>query len=229
MLSLRFPSSLWWSKLNDATRVEYVTVSVYFISRTKKIFLGGRHHPVPKHLLGYLYAVAVSKFVDHPAVFGSRCSPLLWWLVKNPREGRHHGPWWNWVQGFRLKIFTSLSVGDNNQGQHVLWSCSPWFTRDIFWCGVGTTTWAMGMRRTWRPGARTHRHRERERVSETISCANTHQIFNLFNGSIHIYIHNYNVFQCIAGCVGWWFQIFFMFCDHTIGMISWDARYISNG
>ena len=33
-----------------------------------------------------------------------------------------------------------------------------------------------------------HTDTERERVSETISCANTHQIFNLFNGSIHIYI-----------------------------------------
>ena len=36
----------------------------------------------------------------------------------------------------KLGAFQVLSVGDNNQGQHVLWSCSPCFTRDIFlmWC-----------------------------------------------------------------------------------------------
>lgn len=58
-----------------------------------------------------------------------------------------------------------------------------------------------------------HTDTERERVSETISCANTHQIFNLFNGSIHIYIymHNYNVFQCIAGSLVGGFRYFSCF------------------
>ena len=62
------------------------------------------------------------------------------------------------VQDFRFKILASLSIGDNNSGQHVLLSCSPWFARIflfLMWC----LNYHMGMCRTWIP---VERKRERE-------------------------------------------------------------------